>query len=95
MVFSSPKHNILGTRVYSPLTLVLLVLLNLVCVLLSVDDLQITGFDRLKIVLFGSEFLKSQEARRKEHFIQLSISHCQTFKVITPNNKVKFSKKLQ
>ena len=68
MVFSSPKHNILGTRVYSQLTLVLLVLLNPVCVLLSVDNLQITGFDRLKIVLFRPAFLKPREARRKETF---------------------------
>jgi len=33
------------------------------------DDLQNTGFDRLKIVeLFGPVFLKLQEARRKEAF---------------------------
>ena len=94
MVFSSPKHKILGTRVYSPFTFVLsknvfcqgmVVLLNPLCVLLSVecfmfiiamqvlqfsrlDDLQNTGFDRLKIVLFGSAFLKPQEARWKETF---------------------------
>ena len=46
MVISCPKHKILGTRVYSPFTFVLsknvfcqdmVVLLNPVCVLLSVE----------------------------------------------------------
>ena len=34
----------------------------------KLDDLQNTGFDRLKIVLSGPEFLKPRGARRKETF---------------------------
>ena len=86
MAIPSPKHKILGTRVYSPFTFVLsknifcqgmVVLLNPVCVLLCVecfmfirttkvlqfsrlDDLKNTGFDRLKIVLFGAAGSKAE-----------------------------------
>ena len=109
MVISSTKHKI-TTHVYSPFTFVLsenvfcqgvIVLLNPVCVLLSVEcfmfiratymlqfsrlDLQNIGFDRLKIVLFGPVVLKLWEARWKETFH--TITDFTLSHVLTRNSK--------
>ena len=58
------------------------------------DDLQNTGFDRPaaienRRIVWTCIFDCGKQGGMK-HFIQLPISHCYTFKVVTPNDRCNF-----
>ena len=94
MVISSPKHKILGRRIYSPFTCVLsicknvfckgmVVLLNPVCVLLSVESFMFIKATELRSFLPNSKSFRPNSKSCRPDQKQLARS----FLYVLKNNK--------